>query len=140
GFHIFTRNDTPRLNNVTELEGKSSVSARGYGVPVEYELNDAINKSLTNSNENVPQMILGGRVDAGIIQSGWIPTLESQNLLKGLHHGEVIEFWGGAFIFHPTQEGIEMANKFSNIILKLVTEGRYKDLMKDAPYFIPNYQ
>ncbi|MEH6630231.1 MAG: hypothetical protein V7776_05375 [Halopseudomonas aestusnigri] len=139
GYYVFTRQDDPIIHRVKDLEGKSVVSARGYGVPLEFEESTNITKSITNSNELVPKMIMGNRVDAGIIQTGWVPTLEKQGLLEGLHHGEVIDFWGGSFTFLPDQEGISLANTFSNTILKLVTQGKYKEILTDAPYYIPNY-
>ncbi|KKJ78737.1 hypothetical protein WH95_01285 [Kiloniella litopenaei] len=139
GYHIFTRSDQPIINEVKDLDGKSVVSARGYGVPFEYEKSDTITKSITNDNALIPKMITGKRVDAGIIQTGWIPTLREQGLLEGLHHGEVIDFWGGSFVFHPDQEGVGLMNSFSNTILRLVTQGKYRDMMTGAPYYIPNY-
>ncbi|WP_020590732.1 hypothetical protein [Kiloniella laminariae] len=139
GYYIFTKQEDPVAHHIKDLEGKTAVSARGYGVPLEYEDNAQITKSITNGNEQIPKMILGNRVDAGIIQTGWVPTLERQGLLEGLHHGEVIDFWGGSFTFQPDEEGIALSNLFSNAILKLVTQGVYKELMTDAPYYIPDY-
>jgi len=139
GYYIFTRQTDPKLNKVKNLEGKSVVSVRGYGVPVEFENSSNIIKSIANKNELVPKMIQAKRVDAGIIQTGWVPTLKKQGLLKGLHHGEVIDFWGGAFTFQFNQEGNALSNTFSNIILKLVTQGKYKEILTGAPYYIPEY-
>jgi len=139
GYYIFTRQGDPIVHNVEDLEGKSVVSARGYGVPLEYENNSKIIKSISNSNELVPKMIQGKRVDAGIIQTGWVLGLKKQGLLEGLHHGDVIGFWGGAFTFQFNEEGNGLANSFSNIILKLVTQGKYKEILTGAPYYIPNY-
>jgi hypothetical protein len=136
GYHIFTRKEDPVAHQIADLEGKRVVSARGYGIPVELENNEKITKS---SNELIPKMILGERVDAGIIQTGWIPTLREQGLLEGLHHSDVIDFWGGSFTFYPDEEGVELMNTFSTTILELVTEGKYRDMMTGAPYYIPNY-
>ncbi|WP_419904930.1 hypothetical protein [Kiloniella sp.] len=139
GYHIVTREEDPVLNNIEELEGKTAVSARGYGIPKEFDENANITKSLTNSNESIPKMLLGERVDAGIIQTGWIPTLREQGLMEGLHYGEVIEFWGGSFTFQLNQEGAILSNTFSNAILQLVTQGKYRDMVTGAPYYIPTY-
>ncbi|WP_085909034.1 hypothetical protein [Kiloniella majae] len=139
GYYIFTREEDPVVHKVADLEGKSVVSARGYGIPIELEKSTKITKSITNGNELIPPMLLGKRVDAGIIQTGWVPTLREQGLLEGLHHGEVIDFWGGSFTFYPDEEGVELMNSFSNTILELVTEGKYRDMMTGAPYYIPNY-
>ncbi|WP_420547083.1 substrate-binding periplasmic protein [Curvivirga sp.] len=140
GYYIYTRKSEPKLSSVKELEGKSVVNARGYGVPQAMEHHPKINRSTTNTNDQVPKMISGERADAGIIQTGWVPILEKQGLLDDLHHGDVIDFWGGAFVFQFTQEGAALSSSFSNSILQLISDGTYKSMMKDAPYFIPSYQ
>lgn len=140
GFYIFTRQSDPIINHVEALEGKIVVNARGYGIPEAMEKNDKIIKVEVNSNEQVPQMLMAKRVDAAIIQTGWVPALEKLGLLKGIHHGSVIEFWGGSFTFNATEEGTELMNMFSQVILQLVVEGKYEELMKDAPYAIPAYR
>lgn len=140
GYYIFTREDAPRLNSVAELEGKLVVSARGYAVPEAMDQNAKINKSLVNNNEQIPPMLIAKRVDAAIIQSGWIPSLKQLGLLDGLHHGEIIDFWGGGFTFQATPEGAALASSFTYAILKLVVDGTYQNIMRDAPYFIPAYR
>lgn len=139
GFYIFTREDDPALDTVTELMGKSVLSARGYGIPQAMLENDLIEKSYVATNEQVPQMLKLGRADAAIIQTGWVPILKESGLLDGTHHGEIIEFWGGAFTFQNSEEGTSLANTFSTEILKLVVDGRYQNIMDGAPYSIPAY-
>ncbi|WP_218048614.1 substrate-binding periplasmic protein [Curvivirga aplysinae] len=140
GYYIYTRKSDPKLNSVKELEGKTVVNARGYGVPQAMEHHPKIKRSMTNTNDLVPKMISGKRADAGIIQTGWVPILEEQGLLNDLHHGDVLDFWGGTFVFQFTQEGAALSSSFSNSILQLVNDGTYKKLMEGAPYFIPNYK
>ncbi len=139
GYYIFTRDDEPIINTVAGLEGKQAVHAIGYGIPVSYEKNDKIRKQAVPENELIPKMIKTGRVDAGILQTGWVPELKRSGMLKGLHHGAAIDFWGGGFTFHPNEEGISLANTFSNEILKLVVRGKYQEIMTGAPYYIPDY-
>ncbi|WP_169568692.1 substrate-binding periplasmic protein [Sneathiella limimaris] len=139
GYYIFTRKDEPVINDIVSLEGKTVVHALGYGIPVSYEKNDRISKQAVANNEQIPKMLTAGRIDAGILQTGWVPGLKREGLLDDLHHGTVIDFWGGGFCFHPDEEGISLANTFTNVILKMIVSGRYKEIMTDAPYFIPEY-
>lgn len=139
GHRILTRVADPKVNDINALEGKLVISARGYGVPEAFDRNGRINKSQVNSNEQVVKMLRAGRVDAGIIQTGWLPTLRSQGLLEGLHYGDIIDFWGGAFTFQANEAGHALASTFTNAILRLVVSGRYNALMGDAPYVIDAY-
>ncbi len=139
GHLIFTRKEQPALNSIDDLAGKSVVSARGYGLPEAYESSEKIIKTLVNNNEQVARMIIAGRVDAGIIQSGWLPSLQQLGLLEHLHHGAMIDFWGGSFAIQHSSDGAILTSIFSNIILELVVNGTYEKLMKGAPYAIPAY-
>lgn len=139
GYYIFNKAGDTVFDSVAALEGKTVVSALGYGIPLDYDRSDKIDKTTASNNEQIPLMIQAGRVDAGIIQTGWVPTLRAAGALDGLQHGAIIDFWGGGFSFHPTEEGRAMANVFTNIILEMVVTGRYADIMTGAPYSIPDY-
>ncbi|WP_375749184.1 substrate-binding periplasmic protein [Vibrio sp. HN007] len=139
GYYIFTRENGPVFHNVQELEGKTIVSARGYGVPNGMVDNSSIEWIKVNSNEQVPKMLKAKRADAAIIQTGWVPMLKTQGLLDDTHHGDVIDFWGGSFAFQFNQEGALLSSMFTNAILKLVSQGKYQEIMAEAPYYIPEY-
>ncbi len=140
GHLVLTKNDRLKINDISSLNGKTVVSARGYGVPESFEHSELINKTLVNTNEQVAKMVALGRVDAGIIQNGWVPGLRKQGLLEELHYGSAIDSWGGAFTFQNSKQGIALANTFSNVILALVIDGSYAHIMHGAPYYISAYQ
>lgn len=139
GYYIFNKKGEKPFNTVQELEGKTVVSALGYGIPLAYDTSDSINKTTISGNEQIPRMILAGRVDAGILQTGWVGTLRAAGALEGLQHGDIIDFWGGGFTFHANEEGRALSSVFTNIILHMVVNGRYREIMAEAPYYIPEY-
>jgi len=137
GNYIFTREDSPKLNSVKDLEGEIVGAQLGLALPAGVRENINIELHEVRTYDQAAQMLSNGRLTAILVQTGAIPNLKEKDLLKSLHHGRVLEFWGAGFVFQLNREGALLDARFSNVLLEMVIDGTYRDLYEGAPYYIP---
>lgn len=139
--YIFTRKGTALLSSINDLEGKVVGITRGYPYSPELLENAAITFDEATTDAQSAKKLIAGRVEAFVVEE--TTGLQAFEQIGGvddvLYDPEApIATIYAYYAFHPTEQGRQLEQIFSDIIRHMKEDGTFEQIMSPASKISPD--